>query len=162
MVHYDLRAVERRWREAQLVNFNEARQRELARLDIIEAELWNAWERSCKRSSSTRDRERRLPGIVPRAADHAADAEEQKLLERVEREISVRIEERDGDPRFMELVLKCVQARARLLGLYPKAPSREGPGEPVRRLVVYLPQQTPDCVGQDGRHAGGVHMHLPP
>ena len=35
----------------------------------MEAELWNAWERSCKPRLSKRNRERHLPAIAPLGVD---------------------------------------------------------------------------------------------
>ncbi len=54
-VAYDLKIIERRWRESGVMDLNEAKARELAEIDTLEREYWDAWERSCraKETSST-------------------------------------------------------------------------------------------------------------
>ena len=42
----DISTIQRRWRESSLVDINEARQRELERIDALECEYWQAWEAS--------------------------------------------------------------------------------------------------------------------
>jgi hypothetical protein len=42
----DIQEIQKRWREAGLINFNEAVNRELARVDRLEATHWRAWEKS--------------------------------------------------------------------------------------------------------------------
>jgi len=43
---YDLKIVRQRWLESSLRDFDEARAQELAKIDRVEAEFWDAWERS--------------------------------------------------------------------------------------------------------------------
>jgi hypothetical protein len=45
-VSYDIKQLRRRWRESSVVNFNEAAQEQLARIDELERTYWIAWERS--------------------------------------------------------------------------------------------------------------------
>lgn len=45
-VRDDVERVKARWRESALVNVDEAMNRELARLDLVEAEYWKGWDRS--------------------------------------------------------------------------------------------------------------------
>ena len=160
----DFRVAELRWRAAAANNISFLKQRQLGKLDVIESELWQAWERSCRPSRSTRRRVRRLPSMPPLGEDgeqdRRADAAEDErdldaesfdlldgsrgpsvVLERIEHEHSVREEQRDGDPRFIELILRCIQERARITGMYPKEQADdERKAEPVRRVVVYLPE----------------------
>lgn len=71
---------------------------ELAKLGYIEAEAWGCFERS-KEPCTTRT-------VRERVSADGSFIEEQ-----------TRIEDRHGDPRFLELVLKCHDRRCRLLGL---------------------------------------------
>jgi len=93
----DVEALDERWREEGLRDISAHRSAELARLGQIEAEAWEAWRRSIG---------------------------EQRLVYRERREggtggdrLSVRSEQSDGDPRFLAVVLGCIQERAALLGL---------------------------------------------
>ena len=44
MVGYDLKAIQRRWREDTSRNLDEDKARELAKLDELERTHWQAWE----------------------------------------------------------------------------------------------------------------------
>ncbi|MEE4659019.1 MAG: hypothetical protein V2J89_01040 [Halieaceae bacterium] len=95
---YDLKKLQEQWREEQLEAIDELKARELAKLDHMEAEAWAAWERSKEQAEKTK-KGRRTGG---RNAGEYAE---------------VQVEERIGDPRYMDLVLKCVEKRTKLLGL---------------------------------------------
>jgi hypothetical protein len=95
----DLAEVRRRWREASLIDINEAKQRELARIDLLEREYWQAWERSQEdmiKTHSARD-------------DREGDR------------VSVTREPRDGNPAFLSGVQWCVEQRCKILGIYEVA-----------------------------------------
>jgi hypothetical protein len=44
MISYDLQKLEERWIESGLMDLNAAKGRELARIDRLECEYWDAWE----------------------------------------------------------------------------------------------------------------------
>lgn len=101
MVGYDLETIESRWRESSLIDFDEARSKELARLNKVEHEFWMAWERSKLPKNQTSQR----------TAPTRAGADDMRVS------ASMRTEERDGDPRFLDGVFKCIERRIRLYGL---------------------------------------------
>jgi hypothetical protein len=45
-ISYDLKIVRQRWLESSIRDFNEAKAQELAKLDLVEARYWAAWERT--------------------------------------------------------------------------------------------------------------------
>jgi hypothetical protein len=100
-VAYDLRIVTKRWKEAAVRDFDEARGVELAKIDALEKEAWMAWERSKEKKTQSRQR------IVPKGKDG------------IENNITgeIKTEERDGDPRFLDIVFRCVERRIKLYGL---------------------------------------------
>ena len=90
----DLAKIQRRWRESSLVDINEAKQRELERIDVLEREYWQAWENSKgeqQRSTASKDGDRSRAQIVKY--------------------------ESAGDPRFLAGVQWCVEQRCKILGL---------------------------------------------
>ena len=90
----DLAKVQKRWRESSLVDINEAKQRELERIDVLEREYWQAWENSKgeqQRSTASKDGDRSRAQIVKY--------------------------ESAGDPRFLAGVQWCVEQRCKILGL---------------------------------------------
>ena len=99
MVDQDCSEVESRWvgtfiKGQTLANL---KSRELARLEMLEEEAWKAWQRS------------KTPGQVEKFG----------VLDSVpSKEKSVTAVKRDGDPKFLELLLKYSEHRAKLLGLF--------------------------------------------
>jgi hypothetical protein len=91
--------------------------KELAKLDRLELTYWRAWERSC----STRE---------IRSVTKKGEAGTSML----------RTEGRDGNPKFLEGVHKCIERRCVLLGL--DAPAKKevsGPGGEPMEVHVYIP-----------------------
>lgn len=99
-VHRDITAVLDQWRAAAASSLDQWRAEELARCNAVEAEAWRAWERSCL--DRTRNRTRKTES------------------ETVSVQAEVATEKRDGNPKFMEMILKCIDMRCKLLGVYPK------------------------------------------
>src|SRR5579883_2321224 len=97
-VSRDLKALREQWREMAVANWCEAKGKELARLDRIEAEAWAAWERSKVDRTSTR-------------------AKEKKFGRSKSSESEIKREKRDGDPCWLEVVADCVRQRRAILGL---------------------------------------------
>lgn len=111
VVTHDLERVRVIWRERAVALVGERKSEELARLDRIEREAWDAWDRS-KSDKTRKYGERRTPA-------------EGKANETVGQET----EQRDGNPRFLETVLRCVEQRLDVLGLSaPRRVQLSGPG----------------------------------
>ena len=97
MVGYDLRALQKAWQKSALVNIDKAKAQELAKVDRLEREYWNAWERSC------------APAITTRQEGTA-------VKDGIERIISTSVA-RNGDPRFLQGVQWCIERRCKILGI---------------------------------------------
>lgn len=93
-VQRDLSKIRTHWRESAIRDFDATRDLELERLNMIERESWAAWERSQKPSQSADIR------------DDQPNSPTRK-----------RIKNQHGDPRFLEVALRCNDARRKLLGL---------------------------------------------
>lgn len=105
MISYDLRAVQAQWQKSALVNIDEIKGRELARVDTLELEYWEAWERS-KLNAEIR---------ITRARGKRAK-DDKTIPEEVER--TERIEGRTGNPAFLNGVQWCIEQRCKIFGLY--------------------------------------------
>lgn len=90
----DLATIQRRWRESTLVDINEARQRELERIDTLEREYWQAW-------IASRGEQQRS------TASKAGDVSRAQIVKY----------DSPGDPRFLAGVQWCVEQRCKILGL---------------------------------------------
>jgi hypothetical protein len=108
-VGYDLDAVRQEWLRSSLQDFNARKAEELARIDRLERQYWDAWDASCKdRQTSTTSQTTDPKG------------------ERVKAE--VRTNEQSGDPRYLNGVQWCISKRCDILGL--NAPQKVAPTNP--------------------------------
>lgn len=111
-VQYDLRILRTRWHEAALRDFDERIAEELAKIDNLEREYWDAWERSTGRASAvTRER-----GGAPELPMSAAAARSK------------------GNPGFLVGVQWCIDRRIKLLGI--DAPVKVDITERVRAFAL--------------------------
>ena len=94
-VSQDLKELNKAWAAGALDDISEAKARELAKLDLIEAEAWDAWQRSKGKT-------------VKRSAEKKGS---KKTLEKLEETENV------GDPRYLSQVENCIKGRCQLLGL---------------------------------------------
>lgn len=109
MISYDLKVIQAQWQKSTLVNIDEVKGRELARIDTLELEYWQAWQRSQLNAEIKTTRQR-----GKRGKDDKAIPEE---IERTER-----LEGRTGNPAFLSGVQWCIEQRCKIFGLY--APER--------------------------------------
>ena len=116
-VSYDLAVIRKQWRKDTAFDLDEAKRKELARIDELERVYWDAFERSQGMREKTRTGRREGVG----------DGEGTQGWAQIERE------EMAGAPGFLAGVMSCIKKRCELLGL--DAPSQHelsGPsGGPV-------------------------------
>ena len=106
-IGYDLVIIQRRWRSDTTINLDEAKQKELARVDVLEREYWSAWERSLEEKVKTRTEKHT-------GSDSAkASVEKESLL---------------GNPAYLAGVMSCIERRCKMLGL--DAPTKIAPTTP--------------------------------
>lgn len=114
-ISYDLATVRKRWQQQTVYNLDEHKARELARLDTVERAAWRGWDRSQR------------PGVKKNW--HVTGDPEVATWKAIE------MTRRDGDPRYLTIVMDCVHERCKILGLY--APTRyqvslpDGPTAPA-------------------------------
>lgn len=101
----DLKAIHAEWKESRLADYDQKMDRELAKIDRLEAVAWEAWERSCKdaetlHTSNTSGRTAKDGAILPDLArtNHT-------------------IKGQSGNPSFLERVAWCIERRCKLLRL---------------------------------------------
>ncbi len=109
----DLKAIEQQWKQSAVRDFDLDRQAELERLALLEKEHWAAWERS-QQGKETSSLEKLVLG-----KDDAG-----QLLGRIKQ--ATRSEQRIGDVQFLNGVGKCIEIRAKLLGLFPSEKTGSG------------------------------------
>jgi hypothetical protein len=132
----DLKRVEDEWREATVVEFGRARDRELRKLELIEREAWHAWQRS------------QDPASAAVITDGKAGQQSRKSLKH-----------QYGDPRFLDQVNKCITQRCVLMGLQPAVPQEGNSDDSVsvqirRERVFQLFTEFSECSGSGKPGAG--------
>ena len=98
MVGYDLKAIQRRWREDTSRNLDEDKAQELAKLDELERTHWQAWEDSLEQVTTE------TSSLVNSAKDSRNRA-------------TIRREDKQGNPAYLRGVMECIDRRCKLLGL---------------------------------------------
>ena len=92
----DLVLLERRWREANIESITEAKTKDLAKIDQLEKEYRDAWEKSS--------------GIHKKETSIETTGEVSSLTEKVESEELV------GNPAFLRGIEWCIEQRKQILG----------------------------------------------
>lgn len=128
-VSRDLKEVQRQWREQTTLNIDEAKQRELERIDVLERTYWEAWRHSREERTKTR--------TSSKGQDKSASIEKESLT---------------GNPAYLAGVQWCIEQRCKLLGL--NAPTRTEvtgkDGSPVEQVIlVTLGGHAPNDPTQD-------------
>lgn len=103
-VHKDVHTLLEEWRETRIDDMDKAMQAELARLNEMEKEAWQEWDKSKLDHEKKRAKQQRVSG---EGGDDAVRMEQQ-------REEVVGF----GDPRYLDIVHKCGIERRKMLGLY--------------------------------------------
>lgn len=134
-VSRDLSALQEEWRQSTLVDLNEAKSKELAKVDQLEREYWEAWERSkenaevevteqigTRRKLKQGEKDTGEPAIVP---------ERLKKYKRVEGQ--------SGNPSFLAGIQWCINKRCEILGLNaPKNVDLTSGGEKIQQPITVI------------------------
>lgn len=136
----DLKAVRLAWRDSSIRDFDLKKGEELARLDRVEANAWLGWFRSLEDRNHQAQEETERPG--PRIEGG------RETLLTVRR--TAKIERRDGNPYYLDLVMRCVERRCRILGL--DAPAKVDFGDAGRTGIAAMVAlaQNPEAYGDVG------------
>lgn len=93
----DLQEIRKQWLSDAKMNFAERQAQELAKIDAVESEAWDAWERT--------------------KAEAAGEPIPEQEPEAVGPKKRVRVLGFTGEEKYLALVLRCVERRCRMLGL---------------------------------------------
>lgn len=116
----ELKKIKQAWKAEAVRDYDLHVDEQLRRLAMLEAEHWEAWQRSQTAKEQS---------LSEKMAEAASGGDAKTKIQR-------RTETRIGDPRFLEGLLKCNQERSKLLDLYPSANSDQSAAE--QNLKTYL------------------------
>ena len=115
----DIKVIRERWAENEISNFNERVSLELAKIDALELEAYESWQRSKGRKIRiTKKVSQQQPGMVESVTDEGEIVSEEVegaivgVIEKTTTE-----EELVGDARYLDIIYKCIDRRIKLLGL---------------------------------------------
>lgn len=100
-VYEDIQSAKAIWISQAANNRQQFVAAELARLDRVEYEAWNQWEKSCRPMV-----EKRTEEDGPSQQNPNGKTKQSKTTRR-----------KSGDPRLLAVILKCVESRREMLGL---------------------------------------------
>lgn len=105
----DLKALQAGWLRSALIDFDKAKARELAEIDHLEREYWEAWLRSCEDAETATQKQK---GKVTKRQD-----DEGQFVAEQPAEVSKTRKGQAGDPRFLAGIQWCIEKRCKILGI---------------------------------------------
>lgn len=135
-VSRDIQVLIDEWKIERAYDINEAKARELAKVDNLELEYWEAWHRSQENAEKEVKKQRAIPGKKDNKGVPTVDV--------LGQEIQKTSEGQTGDPRFLTGIQWCIERRCLILGV--DAPKKtELTGKDGKDLVaVYIPANNRD------------------
>lgn len=127
-ISYDLKIIRKQWLDSSIRDFDELRSQELAKIDNLELEYWEAWQRSL---------EPKKMESYKTVGDGTQDNTGREKI--VKGEAVAKEETRDGDPRFLQGVQWCIERRCKLLG-FDEAAKVDMTLSGETKLVILPPQ----------------------
>lgn len=116
-IQYDVTLLRKAWAETRRQAGEDWIAAQLARIDWLEKEATEAWERS-KQERETTSTERT---VRPRRGLQIVGTTQPAPTEQVDK-AAVKRYHRDGNPEFWDKMLACVDLRCKILGLYAQQP----------------------------------------
>lgn len=132
----DLKTLKKRWQDSALIDIDTARQRELAKIDNLEVEYWNAWKRSL--------------GDVETITTEMLGAPKAKSKDDKPRgKVQRRVAGQKGDAAFLKGIQWCIEQRCEILGL--KAPNavENALAGALSQVRIYLPDNNRESTDGD-------------
>lgn len=109
-VKHDVEALLKEWRDTRIDNTDEAVQLELQRIDDLVKEAWVAWDKSKEDYEKTKAKATAVPSVGSGGGSGSTRT--------IKKEQWKEMQQRIGDPRFIDTINKLLIERRKLLGLY--------------------------------------------
>lgn len=124
-IAYDLKKIQQQWIKNTTIELDEHKGKELAKIDLVEAEAWEAWIKSKEKYKQ----ESAIARGIHRELDEAKNKKE--VATSIDK--STKTEDQYGNPKYLELVMKCIERRCKMLGIdAPQKHEHTGNnGEPI-------------------------------
>lgn len=121
LISYELKKIHKEWLGSTLLDFNEAKVKEIAKIDHLEEMAWRSFHRSCEDAvTDHKEVERKLKDVVK--VDKGKVTPTGKTAMQVVGDVSKKVTKgQAGDPRFLERVAWCIDQRCKILGVYKES-----------------------------------------
>lgn len=110
----DLKFIMGKWLEDSKLAFEERKAKELAKIDQVEALAYRGWEKSIEKQEVHRSQKETVRQAV-RNQDNKITGHKMVPVKVTEETV---VKGQSGDPRFLEMIGRCVEMRLRILGLW--------------------------------------------
>lgn len=107
-IEFELESIRTAWMRSTLFDFNTAKMKELARLDEVEREAWEAWERS--KLKHVRLEYMVTDDQVPFSPERIAKVQRKKKYKVIEATV--------GDIKYLEVIERMIKMRCEIIGLF--------------------------------------------
>ena len=124
-ISYDLKMNQKTWAKNTALSLDEHKIKELAKNDNLERVAWADYERS----------KREFKSKIIRGKNLSKNEHGQTTGDSIEQ--TIKTEDRNGDPRFLDVIAKCIERRCKLLGL-DEPQKHEHSGSQKSPLQIYL------------------------
>ena len=156
---YDIKVIRQRWVESQMIDFNEAKSKELSKIDHLEITYWEAWMRSLQPQTTE----------YMEKVDDQSSSQARKNVPTYSRKKQKReTKTTTGDVKFLDGVQWCINKRCQILGFnapekfqidWRKEAEKEGVNasdvfEKMVQEFVGSADETDGQTGLDGEGAG--------
>lgn len=124
--------IQQYWEDHAITNWNQLRNQQLARIDVLEWEAWAGYYRSLRPSEVETVQEGRAETVEK--ADRKGENASLDKLNRLARKVR---KERDGERGWLDTVKWCIAERNRMLGFYAPLTLSE---EEIARMISQVRQ----------------------
>lgn len=108
-VYTDVQRLLKEWQEERLENTEDKITAELARIDLVIKEAWQMWEKSKQDYKTKKQKQEGLPRMNDEGKQISIDTIKAMMEDAEKRAF--------GDPRYLDIILRAMQQRCKLLGL---------------------------------------------
>jgi predicted transcriptional regulator len=112
MVSRDLASIREEWLKSSVRDFETSKAQEIAKIDRLEEQAWDAWHRSTQEQRTTVNKTESMRRTVQGGKRGAHKLVPTKVTE------NVTVKNCPGDPRFMETIAWCIETRLKVLGAF--------------------------------------------
>lgn len=133
-----LKSLQSEWQSRSIMNIDERKRMELERIDLVEREAWVAWDKSKGKRTEQLTRSKGRP----------SKQDPTKMEMQPQIDVQNKQWESDGDPKYLSIVMQCVERRCKILGI----------DAPIKTADYQLSAQTPKPILR--RIAAGVPVDI--